>query len=136
VLRLLKRITSLLTSLGSVCAGLVLMLMSFCEVNELVRLAFPPRLSYSPSFGYVGGGYVNDELTWLGYNLQRLAEQADALQGLIQRANDFNNVRTMIEEIPSGRINEEARQRLLSVLAEEEQDAQAKVRRYRERGRL
>ncbi len=77
-----------------------------------------------------------EELTSLGAKLDRLAEQADALQGLIQRAADFNYVRMIIEEIPSERISEEARQRVLDILAEEEQDAQAKVRRCRERLRL
>ena len=77
-----------------------------------------------------------EELTSLGAKLDRLAEQADALQGLIQRAADVNYVRMIIEEIPSERISEEARQRVLDILAEEEQDAQVKVRRYRERLRL
>ncbi len=82
------------------------------------------------------GGFLYEELTSLGAKLDRLAEQADALQGLIQRAADFNYVRMIIEEIPSERISEEARQRVLDILAEEEQDARAKVRRYREKLRL
>jgi hypothetical protein len=63
-------------------------------------------------------------------NLTR--EQDETLRSLIRRGDALNDAYTTIEDIPEGQVEEERRRRILGVLVEERERANAEHKRYKE----